>query len=61
MKTRSKLALACATLVPILFWLGGFNFDHRGEGAFFCGVLTLACGVMGYTFPGKLADEPDEP
>lgn len=40
-----------AMCIPILlFWLGGFNFDHRGEGAFWIGFLTIAAGVLGMTY-----------
>lgn len=40
--------LFCASCVPLLFWLHGFNFDQRGNDAFLCGYLTLllfACGI----------------
>lgn len=41
-------SLACALLVPLGFWFGGFDFDHRGMGALFCYFL---CGfVFGAVF-----------
>ena len=40
--------LAVQFLFAYLFWLGGFNFDQRGEAA-------LSCGFSGLLFGGLCA------
>jgi hypothetical protein len=43
--------MGCAAAIPMLFWLGGFNFDHCGEGAVFCAVLTVFVLIFAATCP----------
>jgi len=45
---RYLRAILYASIVPIAFWLGGFNFNERGEGACICFVITI------YIFLGHL-------
>ena len=43
MRTLLANVFAIATTLS-LFWLGGFNFDERGEDAALCAFVTLlAC------------------
>lgn len=59
MKTKYKVAVAVfiggLVIVPLMFWLGGFNFNQRGETAVMCGFLTLCVslggGLAAATFP----------
>lgn len=41
MNTKVARSLGIAALCPALFWLGGFNFDARGEIAAACAILTI--------------------
>ena len=40
------------SLVPLGFWLGGFNFDERGGVALFCYAISLMVYIITVTFPG---------
>lgn len=44
--------LAGAGFVVFLFWLGGFDFDKRGEAAFLCGLLSVLVGAIAVNFLG---------
>lgn len=35
-------------IVPTVFWLGGYNFDSRGNTAVVCFILTLAHMLISY-------------
>ena len=54
---RILWSLVIAAQVPLLFWLGGFDFDHRGEVVAMCVLsfwvvfcFTLICQLP---FPGE--------
>ena len=34
-------------IVPFLFWLGGFDFNERGETAALCALASLVCSGLG--------------
>jgi hypothetical protein len=59
MKTKDKLAIVIplffAVTIPYLFWVGGFNFNERGETAVACSFMTLISAIgsliMIKTFP----------
>jgi len=42
------LSLACVMAVLALFWLGGFDFDTRGDKAVICSVLAIIFGGIGF-------------
>ena len=45
------LAASSAVVTCFLAWCGGFNFDHRGGGAFFTAITALgAAAISGMTF-----------
>lgn len=47
---RSVVAfILFALTVVLLFWLGGYDFDQRGEKAVMCGVLAITAGCMGFS------------
>lgn len=37
---RYILAIPPTLVVPLLFWIAGFNFDERGPVALFCTMVT---------------------
>lgn len=41
-----------AAMVPLMFWLGGFNFDGRGLTMLQCGILTIYVAIFVYWMPG---------
>lgn len=49
---RTLAALLAAVVVVGGFWFGGFNFDTRGPGAFYCYALSLIAFVVVYFYPG---------
>jgi hypothetical protein len=59
MKTHHKFAIVIGFFflgaIPGLFWLGGYNFDKRGETAVLLAITTLfvsvGCAVFAATFP----------
>ena len=36
------ISAAIASAVPVMFWIGGFNFDERGFSAVMCTVISMA-------------------
>ena len=36
------ISAAIASAVPVMFWIGGFNFDERGFSAVMCAVISMA-------------------
>lgn len=45
-------------LIPLgLAWLGGFNFDARGEAAFAVGVVSLLGAGVGYGIARDCSDD----
>lgn len=53
MKTKHWLAIAVAFVVPGIFWLGGFDFNERGEPAIACAVFTLFAIAFALTKPER--------
>ena len=54
MKTNTKRLIsgsAGVAVVVLLFWSAGYDFDTRGEIAFFCALLSLILGAFGAAFP----------
>ncbi len=41
-------ALCTICVIALLFWLGGFDFNHRGLVALLWGAATIAGGVVSY-------------
>jgi len=41
---RTVLAIAAAAVALGLFWLGGYDFDRRGEVAVFAALMALVVG-----------------
>jgi hypothetical protein len=52
MSKRMKWSLGLAAIVPVVAWLGGYNFDSRGFGAVMCSVGVAFVFVATWTFPG---------
>ena len=45
---------ALAITVPVvLWWLGGYDFDKRGEASFALGLTCLWAGFMTWFFPHR--------
>jgi hypothetical protein len=42
------IGLAIGALVPIAFWLGGFDFNHRGGDAVLCFAFTVGLTLWGW-------------
>lgn len=49
---RILISIGSAALAPLLFWIGGFDFDRRGEGALCCALLTIMIAGLVYYYPG---------
>ena len=47
------LAVLAALLVPLGYWVGGYNLDVRGETSFMCYLLSLYVGAATYVL-GKI-------
>jgi hypothetical protein len=41
-----------ASLVPLLWWFGGYNFDARGADAVACATLTVFVFLFVLAYPG---------
>jgi NADH:ubiquinone oxidoreductase subunit 4 (subunit M) len=37
-----------AAAIPMVFWLGGYDFDGRGLAAVACAVYSVLAGFLGY-------------
>lgn len=48
---RLITSVAAAAVVPLLFWLGGFDFDQRGDAALACGVMTIGVFILWFSKP----------
>lgn len=63
MKTKYKfsigLALAGLILVPLFFWLGGYDFNQRGEPAVTCALLTLLVAAGGAVAAATYPERPN--
>ena len=49
---RVLVSLASAMIVPIGFWLAGWDFNERGGQALFCYVFTVLIAGIIYSYPG---------
>lgn len=49
MRVLSSTLAAC--VIPMLFWLGGYNFDVHGVDAVVCAVMSIITFISAYTFP----------
>lgn len=47
-------AIVAASLVCFMAWLAGFNFDQRGENAFWIGFISIVLGSVAF----MAAEEP---
>jgi len=58
MKVAKSIFIACLTMAVVAgaFWLGGFNFDRRGEVAVVCYFMCVLFGVwtFGITMMSEL-------
>lgn len=45
-------------LTLFLFWLGGFDFNERGEVAVICFLFSFAVGALSYTCPFIKDEQP---
>lgn len=50
MKRLATSAVA-ALLVVLMFWVGGFDFNERGEVAFVCACIALVAAAIAYVCP----------
>lgn len=48
-------ALGAVAVVCLLAWLGGFDFDERGEGAFVVGIWVVLAAIVTHR-ASKLAE-----
>ena len=51
---RVLLSVLAASLIPLFYWLGGFDFDARGVTATTCAIFTIYIGCAVYMFQGLL-------
>lgn len=51
------LAGVVASVVPTIFWLGGYNFDTRGPIAAICFYFTLVFYGLSLVILNKLKDD----
>ena len=42
------IAVLAALLVPLGYWIGGYDFDVRGAEAFMCYLLSIYVGAATY-------------
>ena len=52
MTSRIIYTILAPTLVCFLAWLGGFDFDTRGPGAFYVGTWSLFACLAAWSYPG---------
>ena len=45
---RFLLTLCATALVPFFAWIGGYDFDSRGDAAFFTATYSLLVGIFTY-------------
>jgi hypothetical protein len=50
--TKHIVSLLWAALVPLLFWLGGFDFNERGAVAVLCIASTMGAWCFSFMYPG---------
>jgi hypothetical protein len=48
---RYFVSTVCAAVVPVMAWLAGYNFDKRGEGAFFTAWIAITVWVLVFVHP----------
>ncbi len=48
---RFSISLAAACLVPLIYWVGGFDFNERGFAAVTCVFFSLYVFFMGMIYP----------
>lgn len=52
MSKKTKIAALFAAivfcLVLIFFWLGGYDFNQRGEPAVFCGLIAITFSAVAF-------------
>lgn len=51
-KTRIILFFTGCAISCLLFWLGGYSFNERGEASVWCAVCSLLLGFFLATYPG---------
>lgn len=49
---RIVVSLIGSQLVPIGYWLAGYDFAERGLFAFFCYITTIFVAAVIYSYPG---------
>ena len=50
-KSRVASMLLFISIVCMAFYIGGFNFDERGEAALYCFAFSILFGFVGFIFP----------
>lgn len=55
--SRFFFSSLAASMSPISAWLMGYNFDHRGDQAFFTFVIAVTFFFFTVGYPGKFPGE----
>ena len=51
MTTRIIVSILIGSFVPALFWIGGYDFNERGEKAVWCALATLTTALWVFLYP----------